>query len=232
MTDRLRLPWPDRAAFVERGNRPIRLLAVSDEVEPALEEAATRRALGRIDLVLGAGDLEPAYLGFLADAFGVPLLYVRGNHDVGAAWADAGQAHVPAVLPDGHIHDEQGLRLLPFSGAPRYAPHGRASAEQQVSGAAMWRRVLRSWPGAAVRRPLLVLTHAAPRGLNDAEDHAHRGFASFRWLLDRLAPPLWIHGHATLLRRGVEARTARRNGTTLVNVTGATLIELEPADDR
>lgn len=231
MTDRLRLPWPDPAAFAARDGRPIRLLAVSDEVEPALEQAATRRAIGPIDLVLGAGDLEPSYLGFLADAFGVPLLYVRGNHDVGAAWAEAEVEHVPAVLPDGRIHDEAGLRLLPFSGSPRYAPHGRASAEQQVSGAAMWRRVLRSWPGAAVRRPVLVLTHAAPRGVNDATDQAHRGFASFRWLLDRLAPPLWLHGHATLLRRGIEARTVRRNGTTLVNVTGATLVELEPVGD-
>ena len=76
--------------------------------------------------------------------------------------------------------------------------------------------------GRGVRRPLLVLTHAAPRGVNDAPDHAHRGFASFRWLLDRLAPPLWLHGHATLVQRGIEARTARRNGTLLVNVTGAT----------
>jgi len=231
MTDRLRLPWPDPAAFAARDGRPIRLLAVSDEVEPALEAAATRRALGPIDLVLGAGDLEPSYLAFLADAFGVPLLYVRGNHDVGAAWAEAEREHVPAVLPDGRIHDEGGLRVLPFSGAPRYAPHGRPNAEQQVSGTVMWRRVLRSWPGAAVRRPVLVLTHAAPRGLNDATDQAHRGFAAFRWLLDRLAPPLWLHGHATLLQRGIAARTARRNGTTLVNVTGATLVELEPVSD-
>jgi uncharacterized protein len=232
VTDRLRLPWPDAAAFAERDGRPIRLLAVSDEIDPALEAAATRRAIGPIDLVLGAGDLEPSYLGFLADAFGVPLLYVRGNHDVGVNWADAEDEHVPEPLSDGRVHDEHGLRVLPFSGAPRYAPHGRPSAEQQLSGSAMWRKVLRSWPGAAARRPLLVLTHAAPRDVNDAPDQAHRGFASFRWLLDRLAPPLWLHGHATLVQRGIQARTARRNGTLLVNVTGATLVELEPAGGR
>ncbi len=110
MTDRLRLPWPDPAAFAGRDGRPIRLLAVSDEVDPALEQAATRRALGPIDLVLGAGDLEPSYLGFLADAFGVPLLYVRGNHDVGGAWDDAEREHVPEALADGRVHEEQGLR--------------------------------------------------------------------------------------------------------------------------
>jgi Icc-related predicted phosphoesterase len=116
--------------------------------------------------------------------------------------------------------------LLPFSGSPRYAPHGRADIEMQVSAFNMWRRVLSSWPRAVRRRPLLVLTHAAPRGLNDASDNAHRGFSAFRWLVDRLAPPLWLHGHTALVRRGIDARTVRRDGTLLVNVTGATLIEL------
>ena len=228
MTDRLQLIWPDPRPFAARDGRPIRLLAVSDEVDRSLESAATREQIGPIDMVLGAGDLEPPYLGFLADAFGVPLLYVRGNHDVGGAWAPSHRSQVPEPLQDGRLEEEAGLRLLPFSGSPRYAPHGRADVEQQVSGFNMWRRVLGSWPRAAFHRPLVVLTHAAPRGLNDAPDYAHRGFGAFRWLVDRLSPPLWIHGHTALLRHGIDARTMRRNGTLLVNVTGATLIELVP----
>lgn len=228
MTDRLRVAWPDPRPFAGRQGRPIRLLAVSDEVDPSLESTATRRQMEPIDMVLGAGDLEPPYLAFLADGFGVPLLYVRGNHDVGGAWAPEHRHHVPDPLDDGRVHEEEGIRLLPFSGSPRYAPHGRANVEQQVSGFNMWRRVLGAWPAAAGRRPLVVLTHAAPRGLNDAEDRAHRGFDAFRWLLDRLSPPLWLHGHTALVRRGIDARTVQRNGTLLVNVTGATLIELEP----
>jgi hypothetical protein len=226
MTDRLQLVWPDPRPFAARDGQPIRLLAVSDEIDASLESALTRERMGPIDMVLGAGDLEPPYLGFLADAFGVPLLYVRGNHDVGGAWAPPERGQVPEPLPDGRVQEEAGIRLLPFSGSPRYAPHGRADVEQQVSAFNMWRRVLGSWPGAVRRRPLVVLTHAAPRGLNDAPDHAHRGFGAFRWLIDRLSPPLWVHGHTALVRRGIDARTLRRNGTLLVNVTGATLIEL------
>ena len=226
MTDRLRLSWPDRAPFAARRESTIRMLAVSDEVDRSLESAATRQGLGPIDLLLGAGDLEPPYLAFLADAFGAPLIYVRGNHDVGDAWASSERLELPDPLPDGRLHDEAGLRVLPFSGSPRYAPHGRPRVEQQVSGAGMWRRVLSAWPSAVTHRPLVVLTHAAPRGLNDAPDQAHRGFSAYRWLLDRLAPPLWLHGHTALVRRGIDGRTLRRNGTLLVNVTGATLIEL------
>jgi hypothetical protein len=226
MTDRLRLVWPDPRPFAASNGQPIRLLAVSDEVDPSLDSATTRQRMGPIDMVLGAGDLEPPYLGFLADAFHVPLLYVRGNHDVGGAWAPSERRQVPEPLADGRIHEEVGIRLLPFSGSPRYAPHGRADVDQQVSAFNMWRRVVGSWPRAARRRPLLVLTHAAPRGLNDAPDIAHRGFGAFRWLLGQLTPPLWLHGHTALVRRGIDARSLQRNGTLLVNVTGATLIEL------
>ncbi len=228
MTDRLSLPWPDATLFRRRGGRPYRLLAVSDEAEPTLESEASRESLGALDLIIGCGDVEPPYLAFLADAFGVPLVYVRGNHDVGGAWGATERIVLPEPLADGRIHDEAGLRLLPFSGAPRYAPHGRPGAEQQLSGFAMWWRVLAAWPRAVARRPLLIVTHAAPRGLNDAPDQAHRGFTSFRWLLERLDPPLWLHGHTSLVRRGIDARCIRHEGTTLVNVTGATLVELTP----
>lgn len=228
MTDRLTLAWPDAEAFRSRDGRPVRILAVSDETDPTLEAARTRDSLPPLDMVVGCGDLEPPYLAFLADAFGVPLLYVRGNHDVGRSWGETERAVLPEPLADGRVHAEAGIRLLPFSGAPRYAPHGRPGAEQQVSGLAMWSRVLGAVPAAAMRRPLLLVTHAAPRGLNDAADQAHRGFTSFRWLLDRLAPPLWLHGHTALVRRGIDARTVRHRGTFLVNVTGATLVELTP----
>jgi len=221
------MTWPDPRPFLGRDGRPIRVLAVSDEVDLALESSATREALAPIDFVLGAGDLEPSYLAFLADGFGVPLLYVRGNHDVGANWAHEEQ-DIPEPLAAGRVHDEAGLGVLAFSGSPRYAPHGRPGAEQQVSAFGMWRQVLASVIGARLRRPVLVVSHAAPRGLNDATDHAHRGFAAFRWLVDRLHPPLWVHGHTALIRRGVDGRCVRHGGTLLVNVTGALLIELEP----
>jgi hypothetical protein len=232
MTDRVTLPWPDAAAFAGRDGRPIRLLAVSDEVEASLESARTREALAPIDMVVGCGDLEPDYLAFLADAFGAPLHYVRGNHDVGSAWGMGERSVLPEPLRDGRVEVETGLRLVGFSGSPRYAAHGRPNAEQQLSGAAMWSRVLRAWPGATGRRPLLLVTHAAPRGLNDADDQAHRGFRAFRWLLDRLRPPLWLHGHTALVRRGIDGRTVRHDGTLLVNVTGATIVELVPPGAR
>lgn len=225
MTDRLRVRWPDAGPFADRDGEPIRILAVSDEPDPSLDSEHTRDGMGPIDLVIGAGDLEPDYLGFVADAFHAPLRYVRGNHDVGSAWGHTERMLLPEPMEDGVPVSESGLSLVGFSGSPRYNERG-----MQVSSVGMWAKVLRSLPGARRARPLLVVTHAAPRDVNDDEDLAHRGFTAFRWLADRLQPPLWLHGHTALVRRGIDDRTARRNGTLFYNCTGSTLIEVMPPD--
>lgn len=225
MTDRLTLPWPDPAPFVSRGGRPIRILAVSDEPDPTLDSAVTRERIGAVDLIIGAGDLEPDYLSFVTDAFDAPLRYVRGNHDVGSAWSATRRTLLPVPMPDGRVVEEDGLRLLGFSGSPVYS-----EGPMQVSALGMWTRVIRSSSAAQRAKPVLVVSHAPPRDMNDDDDRAHRGFTAFRWLVDRLAPPLWLHGHTALVRRGIDDRCATHNGTLFYNCTGATLIELHPID--
>jgi hypothetical protein len=227
VTDRLSVPWPDPEPFIARNGAPIRILAVSDEPDVSLESAVTRDRIGHVDLIVGAGDLEPDYLSFVADAFHAPLRYVRGNHDVGPAWSATRRSLLPEPMEDGRVVDEAGLRLLGFSGSPIYNDRG-----MQVSGLGMWAKAIGSWSAAQRARPLLVVTHAPPRGLNDDTDRAHRGFTAFRWLVDRLSPPVWLHGHTALVRRGIDARCARHGGTLFYNCTGATLVELTPPEAR
>ena len=225
MTDRLRVHWPDPAAFAGRGGRPIRILAISDEPDPSLDSRGTREGLGEIDLVIGAGDLQPEYLTFIGDAFGAPVRYVRGNHDVGSAWAHSERHHLPEPMADATLVAEDGLRIIGFSGSPTYSGRGL-----EVPGAAMWGKVLLAWVRATHARPVLVVSHAPPRDVNDDTDRAHRGFVAFRWLTTRLEPPLWLHGHTALVRRGIDDRSTRHAGTLFYNCTGATLIELVPMD--
>lgn len=227
MTHRLRVTWPDRRLFAERGGRPVRILAISDEPEPTLESEANRRELEPIDFIVGCGDLRADYLAFVADAFSsVPLVYVRGNHDVGEAWRVSQQEGLPEPLVDGRVHVEDGVAIVGFSGSPEY---NDPKEKVQVSAAGMWWRSIRAWLASVGRRgPMLVISHAPPRGLNDATDLTHRGFTAFRWLIDRLRPPLWLHGHTALVRRGIDGRSVRHGGTLLYNCTGATLVELVP----
>ena len=198
----------------------VRLLAVSDEREPACDNETNRRALGQIDGLIGAGDLEPGYLSFLADAFRVPLLHVRGNHDRGGGWQE-GSDSLPEPM-DGSWLDLAGLAVAGLSWP--ITKHVHAVHDD---GAA-WRQVAAGYLRFRRRRPDVIVSHVPPLGLGDAgeDDLYHRGFAAYRWLLKRLRPALWIHGHTT--PASVRDWSLEDNGTTIVNVTGAVLIDMVP----
>lgn len=229
MVRRLTLTWPDAGPFAERDGRPIRWLAISDDPDPALDHAENRAGLGPIDALVGCGDLEPDYLGFLADAFAAPLCFVRGNHDRGGRWAESVATHAPHALATGRLHVVGGLPVaaLEWPGlrhGDRRRHDGTAWADALRVAA---RRLAPGSPGAG--RPLVVLSHAPPRGLGDrAVDPYHVGFDGYRWLLDRWRPPLWLHGHVP--PAGVEGWRCAHDGTTVLNVTGAVLLEFQPPD--
>ena len=71
----------------------MRILTVSDIVSAPLSPVADRSAFDPVDLVVACGDLPPEYLGYLVHAFDVPLLCVKGNHDIRPA------QQPPAVVP-------------------------------------------------------------------------------------------------------------------------------------
>lgn len=235
MTAQLRLAWPDPGLFAARAGRPLRLLALADEVDPALDSAASREQLRPVELIVGCGDLPVDYLRLVTDTFNAPLIYVRGNHDVGGAWSsgEATRVHLPDPLPDGRPVAEGGLSVIGFNGVPWHGGSGLQRGELFY-----WRRSLAAWLALRPRRPvprrgsavqpLLVVTHTAPRGINDGPDRVHRGPAALRWLAGALRPALWLHGHTTLVVRRLEARSVERGGTLFYNCAGAVLVELAP----
>ncbi len=205
-------------ALVPDGQRPVRLLAVSDEADRAFDFESNREALRPLDAILAAGDLDPDYLCFLADAFRVPLLYVLGNHDRGANW-EKRHSELPGRL-DGRIEEISGIAIAGLS----WPGGGRGRAARDEAGA--WGQAIRlALRSAARRKPLIVLSHVPPRDLGDTpQDPYHRGFSAYRWLLRRLSPIAWLHGHTALA--GASGWRIEWRGTTLANVTGAVLVEI------
>jgi uncharacterized protein len=222
VTRRITLEWPDPRPFRSRDGRPIRILAASDEPDPALDHSGNRDDLGRIDLLVGCGDLSPDYLGFLADAVAAPFVYVRGNHDHGGPWPALDRLPEPIERIENRAL--AGVTIVPLS----WPAHQRGIAKRDE--AAAWRqvaailRVRLVLPGS---RSWLVVSHAPPRGVGDTpDDPYHVGFAAYRSVLDRLRPRLWLHGHTT--RASMPNAVVEHGPTTLVNVTGSVLVELRP----
>jgi uncharacterized protein len=223
VTRRIELVWADRRPFVARKGRPIRILASSDEIDPALDHDVNRTALGAIDLIVGCGDLSPERVAFLGDAFRTTVVYVRGNHDHGGPWRAASDVPLEA-----HGVDEcslPGVNLLglgwPGLAGPDPARRDEVAAWRQVVGVLKVRLVL------PPNRPWLVFSHAPPRDAGDTpDDPYHVGFAAYRTVLEHLRPRLWLHGHTT--RASQRTPIVEHGPTTLINVTGSFLVELVP----
>jgi hypothetical protein len=221
VTNRLSVEWPDPRPFRNRDGAPIRILALSDVLEPTLMDARNREALKPVDLILGCGDLDFDDLGFVADGFNAPLVYVQGNHDAEENWADCGEC-CPIPIRTPFVVRRNGLTI---GGLGWPGVHGQPSRRSEFGA---WRQAL----SMAIRRigrsgPLIVISHVPPSGGGDVPTDAyHRGFRGFAWLLRRLQPCLWLHGHTPLAATREWHVTVA--GTQLVNVTGAILIELLP----
>jgi hypothetical protein len=223
---RIEVVWPDDRPFAGRSGRPVRFLAVSDDADPALEHAVNREALGPLDGIIGCGDLEATWLGFLVDAFNAPLVYVRGNHDRGGAWTH-GEVMIPAALGSGHIAHLAGIAIggLEWPGVDRAGNRRRNGLAWRQTLGLMRRAIFGRFAGR--REPILVISHAPPEGAGDASTDAyHVGFGAYRWLLDRLRPPVWLHGHTTTAL--VHRLSIHAGPTTVINVTGAVLLDLCP----
>jgi Icc-related predicted phosphoesterase len=220
---RLAISWPDATAFANRDGRPIRFLVASDEREPALEQASNRAALGHLDGIIGCGDLEPEWLEFLGDAFNAPIVYVRGNHDHGGQWHER-PLPVPIWLEAGRIERLAGIPIVGMEWPGVDAPENQRRpwlAWQQSLRIASKLVFARLW-----RRPLIVISHVPPAGVGDATDAYHVGFGAYRWLLDKLGPPIWLHGHTTTAS---VTRLIEQSGPTAVaNATGALVLDLVP----
>ena len=196
----------------------VRMLAVSDEVEPQLIDERTVEAQRRVDLVIGCGDLPADYLDALATAYSAPLVFVRGNHDPPAGRGD----YLAAAEIDGRVVKEKGLLIAGLEGSIRYSdgPH-QYSERQMLAKVRLLRLRMR------LRHPDILITHGPPAGVNEGTDPPHKGLQAIRRAVEWMRPQLLLHGHVHSYGREI-AREAQLGETRVINVVGHRLIELAP----
>ena len=71
----------------------------------------------------------------------------------------------------------------------------------------------------------VIVTHAPPYGVGDADDPAHHGFECFREMIELYKPKYLIHGHVHL-RYGANQREREYEGSKVVNVSERYVIEV------
>ena len=196
----------------------MKILTVSDQAEPALYDNFKIDRFPGVNLIISCGDLPPEYLSFLLTSFNVPLYYVRGNHDIRH---DGYRADGCTDL-DGKIEVYRGLRILGLEGSHWYNGQPHQYTERQMRKKI--RRVrTKIW---RLKGLDIIITHAPPRHIHDAEDQCHRGFESFRDLIDRYSPRYFIHGHMHFNYTEDARRITLVNSTKVINSYGYYVFEI------
>ena len=187
--------------------------------------------------MLSCGDLPFDYLEYLVTRLNVPLLYVPGNHDPDlrppdTTWTPTRAAvELPPPGPegcinlDGRVAVERGLRIAGFGGSLRYKPGPNQYSQGQMNRRALKLDIrLRLNRVRAGRKLDVLVTHAPPYGLADAEDSAHAGFVAFVSLIRRFRPLLALHGHVHPYGRVLPER--RLGPTRVVNAVPVRVLEI------
>jgi len=197
----------------------MKILIVADTVtNKLLEPVEGETFLRDIDLIVSCGDLPPEYLSRLTFRYDVPLLYILGNHDLRYKTSPPGGCR----NIDQRITTFKGLKIIGFSGSRWYNGGINQYTETQMKRSinklrfSLWRS----------GSPDLVITHAPPRHVNDAEDLCHRGFKVFNSLIKKYNPPYFLHGHIHTLFKDDTERISTVNTTQVINCYGFHVLEI------
>ena len=197
----------------------MRVLTVSDRVEPVLYDQFDPQLVERVELILACGDLPPEYLSFLSDRLNAPLFYVCGNHDL------RHDARPPLGCTQliHNLVEFKGKKILGLEGSRWYNGGQHQYTENEMHWKIQRLRPLIWWHKGVD----IVITHAPPRHIHDAEDRCHRGFKSFRWLIEKYSPAYFIHGHIHAHFTDTSQRTTVYNQTQVINTFGYYVFDIQ-----
>jgi len=229
----------------------MKILAVSDQESSTLLNwiETSHPALKQIDLIVSCGDLSPAYLDFISGALGKEIIIVKGNHDLKQDWK-SGQDNFYENLVEvtlfknkylgvsdlhGKFYRFKNWIFTGFEGSLWYNGEGPQYREEEMNRLVMAaefklhvRKAL-NWLRRGSQH-LIVISHAPPLGIHDANDLCHKGFECFHRLMKRHSPVLWIHGHTST--SGLQQnQVSRRGQTTIVNAYEYRFIHLREGQE-
>ncbi len=207
----------------------MKILTVSDVVEPQLYQASIRERYADVDLVLGCGDLQllpGVHRHHAQQATVLRLWQPRSAPDSYTEGHKTQRTERLRISLDGRTTHFKGLLLAGLEGSMRYKRDGGP----QYNDREMWYKVLRLAPWLVWNRWHhgryldILVTHAPPYGVHDGNDLCHTGFRAYLWLMKRFRPRYLIHGHVHLYHPAAARRTPY-GSTLVINTYGHQIIE-------
>ena len=196
----------------------MKILVLADQRSKSLYEYYEPEKLEGVELIISCGDLDPGYLSFFATVCHAPLIYVRGNHD--EVYEDQPPEGCICIEDDIYVH--KGIRIMGLGGSMQYIPR----ASNQYTEKAMKKRIRKMrWKLWRHKGFDILVAHAPAYQLNDMEDLPHRGFESFRGLMEKYKPKFFIHGHVHANYGGAFKRRDQYGDTMVVNAYEYHMIE-------
>jgi len=215
----------------------MKILCVSDQIDPLVYTNSIRERFRDVDIVLSAGDLPMDYLDFIVSSLNKPAFFVFGNHHLKeyARYRGKDDADVSAQMQYGsgathlgaRVKCEEGLIIAGLGGSMRYN-----RAENQYTEFGMKMEIMKIIPSLLFNKIFrgryldILLTHASPRGIHDREDKCHLGFMCFLWFMRVFKPRYLVHGHIHLYDLS-DVRTTRYNETMIINAYSHYLLNTE-----
>ena len=197
----------------------MKILLVSDEESPYIWDYFDPERFRGVELIVSCGDLNSAYLSFLATMIPAEVLYVQGNHDK-KYLKDPSQG---CTSIEDRIFVYKGIRFLGLGGSrsPRVM-----EGEFQFTERQMRHRVLRrKWDLIRHRGFDVLVTHSPANGLGDMPGTYHEGFQVFRELIDTYQPRYHFFGHVHKRYHSNHEEIIQYGKTTLINACGYKIIE-------
>ena len=220
---------------VEDSKDSIRILCISDDVDPLVYSNGIQERFAHVDIVLSAGDLYFNYYNYIVSMLNKPLYFVFGNHNLKylpfyrKSFQNAMEKgfedkfHTPAgggiYVGDSVVYLKKYRLIIAGLGGCRCYNKG----PNQFSEFQMFCKIIRLLPRMLWNRVVhgryldILLTHAAPRGINDKDDPCHKGFRVFLWFMRKFSPKYLLHGHIHLYNLNTP-RMANYKNTKIINV--------------
>lgn len=229
----------------------MKILIVSDQVDPFIYNYAIKDLFSDIDCILCAGDLPMDYIDFIVSTLNKPTYFIFGNHNLNAykyyhpdvqknpteVWNDfetcgavyAGFKNIIAKdLKWNHPARSKKTPLLitGISGSRDYN-HGQCQFTETQMKFKLFKLIPRLLLNKIIygRYLDIFLTHATPRHVHDHEDNCHKGFKCFNEFVKKFKPIYMVHGHIHLYDQS-EPRISVYEKTIIVNAFGHYVIDL------